>query len=443
MSLTGLPKSTRKPQKSKNTILHDLERSRPNALRDYDQIAMHGRDLLAQVEYIAPSLANQSVVFVGDHDGTAALLGALSRQGYVPEPARIMVLDFDIRVLEMVEKFSHKYEFQDLLEVEFYNVFDPLPVDLVEAFNVFYTNPPYGMSNQGESGRLFIVRGCEMVLRQGGFGYVILPNDTQRPWTLTAFNRTAEFLRQYGWMVQEVRDEAHGYHLDDDPTLRSASIKVQRMNQDPIIMPWARRAVPADAIPFFYGRSVKPPYPQCIRRDGSVEIRQLESDAVLQNQTPCVTWIFQANPKYYDILKSIENEHWELWGCTSYRDKIKSGDRVLIWVSGKEAGIYAIGQVLKDPHERPDTVAGLNYWIRLERGLEQKCRVVIRYEQRLLDRPLLRRHLAYDERLGSLSIFKNARGTNFKVLPAEWEAIASWLQMEGPPNTMPLPAKDI
>src|SRR4051794_1294870 len=54
-----------------------VERNRPPPLREYDQIPMRGADLVRQMRLIAPYLAGKKIAFVGDNDGSAALLGLL------------------------------------------------------------------------------------------------------------------------------------------------------------------------------------------------------------------------------------------------------------------------------------------------------------------------------------------------------------------------------
>ncbi len=46
--------------------------SRPRPLRAFDQIPMRTGDLARQVKLMAPLLARQRVVFIGDMDGTAS-----------------------------------------------------------------------------------------------------------------------------------------------------------------------------------------------------------------------------------------------------------------------------------------------------------------------------------------------------------------------------------
>jgi N4-bis(aminopropyl)spermidine synthase len=409
-------------------LLTVLERRRPPSLRIYDQIPMHGGDLLAQVKRVAPDLAGKTVAFVGDHDGTSLLLGLLGAYDLIEPPARMLLLDFDQRLLEMARKLATEYGFSDRLETLTYNVFDPLPIDLIETFDVFYTNPPYGASNDGASVRLFVTRGCELVHRQSGAGYILLPEDSRRAWTQAAMDATCSFLQIHGWHIVSKIKNAHGYHLDDDPTLRSSSIQITRSNNNlRAVMPWARRAVASEDIPFFYGQSVAPPYPKLIAPDGQpvVELGRLPISNMMSQQN---TWIFQANPAMYNISTSLKVETRELWSCNQHVAKIKRGDRMLVWISGARAGIYAVGKVISDPVNRPDSTIGLSYWANILNGLENRSRVLVEYERIFLERPLLRKYLQWDPELWGLSVIKQPRGTNFTVTEAEWQAIEIWLE---------------
>ena len=148
----------------------------------------------------------------------------------------------------------------------------------------------------------------------------------------------------------------------------------------------------------------------------------MSTDDVVQQ----ATWIFQANPAHYNIAQSLSNEGTELWNCMQHAAKIKTGDRVLIWISGKQAGIYAVGEVLTDPVGRQDTERGQGYW-KSGGGKMLRPRVQVKYHRVLLDRPLLRQLLMWDPALGNLKVLVQPRGTNFSVTPEEWTALESWI----------------
>jgi hypothetical protein len=115
-----------------------VEHARPYALRAYDQIPMRSLDLLRQVKLIASYYAGKSVVFVGDYDGTSLLTGLLSKQQCIPSPARMLLLDFDERLLRAARKLAERYGFIDLLEARLYNVFDLTTVSFTGHKTVLY-----------------------------------------------------------------------------------------------------------------------------------------------------------------------------------------------------------------------------------------------------------------------------------------------------------------
>lgn len=111
-----------------------------------------------------------------------------------------------------------------------------------------------------------------------------------------------------------------------------------------------------------------------------------------------MTWIFQANPGKYDIHTSLRREAEELWNCNQHFRRIKAGDRVLIWISGEDAGVYAVGTILTDPDLKPDTPRGQGYWTDPRNGRQERPRVRVRYDEILLDRPLLKDYLPVGSR---------------------------------------------
>lgn len=247
-----------------------VERTRPPSLREFDQIAMRGPDLLRQVKQIAPAFADRSVAFVGDSDGMSALLGLFAARGG-PRPAALHLLDFDERLLNALLDLAARHGFADLLHAWRYNVFDPIPAALAGGCDWFYTNPPYGMRNEGESARLFIARGCELVTAAGAGG-LVLPDDPDRPWTGQAMRATVKFLRGHGWAVRKQFRAAHRYRLDDDPSLASDLVIVEDTGgAGAPALPYAGRRVACEEIPHFYGLGTPRPYPRYITAAGALD----------------------------------------------------------------------------------------------------------------------------------------------------------------------------
>jgi predicted RNA-binding protein with PUA-like domain len=105
-------------------------------------------------------------------------------------------------------------------------------------------------------------------------------------------------------------------------------------------------------------------------------------------------WLFQSNPKYYRILDAIRDLEEMPWLVTRYGKQIAVGDGVLVWMSGEQAGIYAIAEIVSPPQvltELPD----LDYWLDSDRT-KDKSFVTIRFLRKLLGQPLRRTELKQD-----------------------------------------------
>lgn len=108
------------------------------------------------------------------------------------------------------------------------------------------------------------------------------------------------------------------------------------------------------------------------------------------------TWIFQANPAKYRISDSLRAEREEYWNLRQHATEVTLGDRVLIWLSGKRAGVYALGTVVSAATETADSPTGQAYWNDKKAGERPIPRVWVRYDHILLDRPLLKEFIACD-----------------------------------------------
>ena len=139
-------------------------------------------------------------------------------------------------------------------------------------------------------------------------------------------------------------------------------------------------------------------------------------------------WIFQANPQEYDILSMLDDKEVIkefCWRVKQYRDNIHNGQIGLIWLSGKEAGIYAITEIVSNPDYFEETDAEKKYWLLDRTGEKGKLlRVKMKLIRNLTNNPILRETLKNRNELQNLSILKQAFGKNpFKVNIDEWELI--------------------
>ncbi|MBN2005719.1 MAG: EVE domain-containing protein [Anaerolineae bacterium] len=147
--------------------------------------------------------------------------------------------------------------------------------------------------------------------------------------------------------------------------------------------------------------------------------------------SPHQIWLFQANPKYFDLLtelsKAQPGETWD-WTVTAHRDEMQAGDIVVLWQSGRQGGICGIAELINQPYERTTTPN--------EAELQQKpyrradwwvdLRIL-----RDLNPPISRAEVKADPVLQNLGVLKFSQGTNYPVLPEEWQIIRQRIQKRG------------
>lgn len=199
----------------------DVVQNRPRPLRMFDQIHMKGGDMVMQSEIVADWADGRRLVFIGDGDAISVCVAYLRARGVLNfGPAHITVLDFDERTVDAVNRFAERERIMHL-DARLYNVLDALDSDL--TFDCFYTNPPWGASNNGESVNVFAERGMEAV-RQAGDGMVVIADDDELDWPKRVLASVQGFAARKGFYVSRMQRKMHEYHLDDAPGLRSCNL---------------------------------------------------------------------------------------------------------------------------------------------------------------------------------------------------------------------------
>jgi len=152
--------------------------------------------------------------------------------------------------------------------------------------------------------------------------------------------------------------------------------------------------------------------------------------AALGNSDTSV-WLFQANPDKYDILNALSDEkignsiHWLV---NQHKGEIRQGHVGLLWMSGKDSGIYAVTQITSDPQLMEESPEEKKYWLGDEKGAGQRLQVSMSVAKRLTNVPLFRKAIKDIKGLEGLSILQNPQGTNFPVSNAEWKIISEQIK---------------
>lgn len=209
-------------RKAVNAI-SDVIQNRPRPLRNVDQIYMKAGDMVLQAELVAHWANGKRLAFIGDGDAISVSVAFLQQRQILDYgPSLITVFDFDERIGGAINRFAD-HERMETLSSRLYNCIDAFPYDALGRFDCFYTNPPWGASNAGESVKVFMQRGFEAT-GYAGEGMVVIADDHDLAWPQQVLAQTQRFALDSDHYVQKMQSRMHQYHLDDNPELRSCNL---------------------------------------------------------------------------------------------------------------------------------------------------------------------------------------------------------------------------
>lgn len=174
-----------------------------------------------------------------------------------------------------------------------------------------------------------------------------------------------------------------------------------------------------------------------IKRTGLLPIN---SSVDSETDADCGYWIFQGNSDKFNIEKYISTKTEITLTVTRYKNEIEEGDKVLIWKSGENAGVYAEGVISAEPSKQVKEDAP-ELWN--EDLSPDAIRCVITLTKRYISNPILRTDIINTSWGRKLSVVKTPQGTNFKISEDEYMKITSMqnksaitnIILYGPPGT--------
>ena len=112
-------------------------------------------------------------------------------------------------------------------------------------------------------------------------------------------------------------------------------------------------------------------------------------------------WLFQCNPKRYNLKSAIERGADDNWAMNQHRGEASPGDRVFFWQTGPDACLRAVGRITSPIFERPGSQFGA-------------YGVSVAYDFAVTP-PLTRQEVQGDPVLGTFRPFTWAMGTNVPI----------------------------
>jgi 5-methylcytosine-specific restriction enzyme B len=129
-------------------------------------------------------------------------------------------------------------------------------------------------------------------------------------------------------------------------------------------------------------------------------------------------WIFQGNPKLYDVRKAIANLREMTWLAKQHVSEMRIGDVVYLWESGEDGGILGKATLVGEPREMALDPAELPYVREPGKFEGQQVRARLRID-RTLEKPIPRASIRANPLLTELAIVRAPEGSNFRVTKAE------------------------
>jgi predicted methyltransferase len=233
----------------------DVVQNRPRPLREFDQIHMKTGDMVMQAEIVAEWANGKRLAFIGDGDAVSVCVAYLQERDIFDfGPTRITVFDFDERTVQAVKRFADRERLENL-DAELYNCLDAFPVR--SKYDCFYTNPPWGASNNGESVNVFVQRGIEAVGYDGD-GMIVIADDDELPWPKKVLANVQRHASDQGLYVSRMQRKLHEYHLDDNPNLKSCNLFVSSLPGNIARLVPSIPVIEEDKLQNFYGKSQEP-----------------------------------------------------------------------------------------------------------------------------------------------------------------------------------------
>jgi len=131
-------------------------------------------------------------------------------------------------------------------------------------------------------------------------------------------------------------------------------------------------------------------------------------------------WVFQGNPSIFNIVDALKNNALNTWSVKTHKEKISPGDKVILWITGNNAGCYALCEVISDVYEDFDDEDQQQFYTGKSKN-EKSTRVRIKVTHNLVYNPILKESIEQEKSLANLKV--GHQGTNFKATKLQYEKI--------------------
>ena len=146
---------------------------------------------------------------------------------------------------------------------------------------------------------------------------------------------------------------------------------------------------------------------------------------MLDNEEKPNYWVFQGNPNFYDVVSALNDNVLTTWSVKAHKDKIKEGDKIILWLTGNHPGCYAFGEVSSEVYDGVDEEEQLKYYSAYDKN-EIASRVKILITHNLATNPIKGELLSNIPELANLKV--GNQGTNFTATIEEYDALLELIE---------------
>ncbi|WCC45674.1 EVE domain-containing protein [Tenacibaculum finnmarkense] len=133
-----------------------------------------------------------------------------------------------------------------------------------------------------------------------------------------------------------------------------------------------------------------------------------------------ITRVFQGNPNIYNITEALKNNHLESRRISAHKDKIKKGDKAILWQSGKNAGCYALLEITSDVLIFNENELETQHYL-TNNDNNSTERVKIKVLKNFVENPILQKAIKEHKNFNN---FKGGnQGTNFTSTKLEYSTL--------------------
>ncbi|MEM9822683.1 MAG: AAA family ATPase [Bacteroidota bacterium] len=134
-------------------------------------------------------------------------------------------------------------------------------------------------------------------------------------------------------------------------------------------------------------------------------------------------WLFQVNPANFRLAEALQVEALQTFQVRTHKKRIRLGDKVILWQTGKRAGCYALAEIKSEVGEWLLSEEERHFYRQIP---EPGLRVQLKIEYNLWHKPITKDTLphnkSFDQFYGGLS------GTNYKATAAQYKELVALVE---------------